>query len=106
MHIEQIPFPGEALDIIIGKVRGKDVAIAELLYAGGRLLEYAAGQMEEDFRVSLDLPAAMAINPAHEVEILEFARVNGNPNSMQALGVIPWEMIIRIVIKILAEKLS
>jgi hypothetical protein len=99
-------FPQEALMMMLDKIRGKEVAVPELVNAAWNVAGYALAQSIGGGQVIAGEVEALSKLGDEELlsSILEQhgAKVS-DTDQVASLGLVPWLMIARIAIKILKD---
>lgn len=96
-------FPTGALTMILDKLRGQPVLAADLVHGAWNVAGYALGQA---------LPVQQPIGTREfkdDIELVEYALAEGVPPPAEdgvVRGVIPWLLILKLVLKIIAENAS
>lgn len=99
-----VPYPSEfptgALTMILDKLRGQPVLVADLVHGAWNVAGYALAQ---------SLPVQQPIGTQEfkdDIELIEYAIAEGVPPVAEdgvVRGVIPWLLILKLVLKIIAE---
>ncbi len=99
-------FPQEALMMMLDKIRGKEVAIPELVNAAWNVAGYALAQSIGGGQVIAGEVEALSKLGDEELlsSLLEQhgAKVS-DTDQVASLGIVPWLMIARIAIKLLKD---
>jgi len=99
-------FPQEALMMMLDKIRGKEVAIPELVNAAWNVAGYALAQSIGGGQVIAG--EVEALSKLGDEELLSSllqqhgAKVS-DTDQVASLGIVPWLMIARIAIKLLKD---
>jgi hypothetical protein len=99
-------FPQEALMMMLDKIRGKEVAIPELVNAAWNVAGYALAQSIGGGQVIAG--EVEALSKLRDEELLSSlleqhgAKVS-DTDQVASIGLVPWLMIARIAIKILKD---
>lgn len=96
-------FPTGALTLVLDKLKGQPVLIADLVHAAWNVAGYALAQT---------LPVENVIGDktfASDIELIEYAIAEGVPPSAEdgvVRGVIPWVLILQLVLKLIANNVK
>jgi hypothetical protein len=91
-------FPNEALLILLDKVRGRDVPVADLLHAGWCVQGYGMAQFMGGGPVVSDDPAGWT-----DEQVLQGA-MEANQGA-KGFGLVPWILVVKIAIKLIMAAL-
>lgn len=92
-------FPTGALTMILDKLRGQPVPVADLVHGAWNVAGYALNQ-------ALPSEGVVGAPFASDIEMIEYAIAEGAPTEGEngiAKGVIPWVLILKLVLKIIAD---
>lgn len=91
-------FPNDALMLLLDKVRGRDVPVADLLHAGWCVQGYAMGQFMGGGPVVTGEPAGWS-----DEQVLQGAIEAGQ--GAKGIGLVPWVLVAKIAIKLIMAAL-
>jgi hypothetical protein len=99
-------FPQEALMMMLDKIRGKEVAIPELVNAAWNVAGYALAQSIGGGQVIAG--EVEALSKLGDEELLsslleQHGAKTSDTDQVASLGLVPWLMIARIAIKLLKD---
>lgn len=87
-------FPNEGLLLLLDKIRGKDVPLADLLHAGWCVQGYAMKQVMGGGPIVTGEPAGWT-----DEQVLQAALDSGKDEA-KGVGLIPWVLVARIALKL------